>query len=305
MGQLLRKQDFRPVTLKDRPLFQELYADYPPVHSDYLFTTMVSWQHYMKYNYCKVKDNIVIMTELKGKTRFRPPLGRRDPEVLRATIRLALKNEGKEPFGLIQGRDKGWIAKHYPSFVFTPHRDYFDYVYSAKDLSRLRGKSFQGIRNKINRFRRKYDHTVEEITVENVEEVKRFLRRWCLWKDCRQDEVLEAEKNAMLYSVDYFKDLGLEGLMIRIDGDIEAVTIFESVSSETAVIHYEKAIPGFEGIYKVINQEAASTLAGRYEYINRQSDMGIKGLRTAKRRYHPNHMVEVFHVTRESMENSL
>ena len=36
-----------------------------------------------------------------------------------------------------------------------------------------------------------------------------------------------------------------------------------------------------------------------YKYINRESDMGFPGLRRAKEKYGPNHMVEVYHVSRD------
>ena len=58
----------------------------------------------------------------------------------------------------------------------------------------------------------------------------------------------------------------------------------------------EKAMPDFDGLYQVINQETARLLAPDSKFINRQSDLGIPGLRTAKKRYHPHHMVEVQHM---------
>ena len=37
-----------------------------------------------------------------------------------------------------------------------------------------------------------------------------------------------------------------------------------------------------------------------FTYINRESDLGVAGLREAKLRYHPDHMVEVYSLKRDS-----
>ena len=45
-----------------------------------------------------------------------------------------------------------------------------------------------------------------------------------------------------------------------------------------------------------LSQETAKLLVDDHKFINRQSDMGIAGLRTAKQRYHPHHMIEVYYM---------
>jgi hypothetical protein len=97
--------------------------------------------------------------------------------------------------------------------------------------------------------------------------------------------------------------LRLEGIALRLGDEIEAVSVFESLSPEMAVIHFEKAMPDFEGLYQVINQDVAKMLVGNHRYINRQSDLGIEGLRTAKMRYHPHRMIEVQHMAKVKIDN--
>ena len=45
-------------------------------------------------------------------------------------------------------------------------------------------------------------------------------------------------------------------------------------------------------------KETAAILVGEVEYINRESDLGVGGLREAKMRYYPHHMVEVYSLKR-------
>ncbi len=78
------------------------------------------------------------------------------------------------------------------------------------------------------------------------------------------------------------------------------MSLFEPLNADTALVHFEKGLPECEGIYKVINAESAVLLAKKFPYINRESDLGITGLREAKMRYHPHHMIEVFSFKRDS-----
>ena len=101
--------------------------------------------------------------------------------------------------------------------------------------------------------------------------------------------------------MDLLFELGLKGLIIRIDGNIEGLSVFEKMNDDTAIVHYEKAMPEFDGIYQILNQESAILMAKDFKFINRESDLGKAGLRKAKKRYHPHHMEEVSYVTRENI----
>jgi hypothetical protein len=143
---------------------------------------------------------------------------------------------------------------------------------------------------------------VEAITTRNQGEVKEFLIEWCEWKNCDGEPFLAHEKEALICALTSMEELGLSGLLIRVVGKVGAISLFEPLNEETLVVHFEKGLPDCEGIYKAINAETAFYARERFRFINRESDMGVPGLREAKMRYHPHHMVEVWHATREDIE---
>ena len=62
----------------------------------------------------------------------------------------------------------------------------------------------------------------------------------------------------------------------------------------TAVIHIEKANQEISGIYAAINQLFCLHAWSGMEYINREQDLGIEGLRKAKESYAPHHLVNKY-----------
>jgi len=297
---MLEQEDFQPVTLADRGFFARHYALYPQSHSDNTFTNMVCWNHYAHYRYAYVKQNLVLASTIDGTTRFRPPIGPRNPALLKSLLRLASEVSDYEPVVLIDPDTATWMKEVSCGMNLVPDRNHFEYVYRSVDLAELPGKHYLTIRHQINKFRRNCAYTVEPITATNRQEVMSFLIKWCEWKGCENDPVLAHEKDAVFFAVDHFTELGIGGLMIRVNQEIGAISLFEPLNADTALVHFEKGLPDCEGIYKAINAETAAQLAKTFTYINRESDLGVAGLREAKLRYHPDHMVEVYSLKRDS-----
>lgn len=299
---MLSDYDFRPVSLDDKAFFREHYKRFPQVHSDNTFTNMVCWNHYAHYRFAYKENNIILSSTIEGSTRYRPPIGPRSPDLLAEVMSLAARSGDDFPLVILDSESKEWISKLYPELNLYPERKYFDYVYRASDLAMLPGRKYSTIRHQLNQFQRNCEHTVEFITEDNASEVRGFLEEWCIWKDCDSEPVLASEKDALFFAISHFSKLSLSGLVIRVKGSIMAMALFEGMNRDTAVVHFEKALLDCKGIYRAINAEAAKFLVKDYLYINRESDMGIEGLREAKMRYHPDHMVEVHLAKREETE---
>lgn len=298
---MLAQDDFKPVTLADREFFTRFYEQYPQTHSDNTFTNMVCWNHYAHYTYAYVEKNIIIASTIDSVPRFRPPIGPRNPALLRSLVRLASELSDAEPVVLIDPDTASWMKEICPGINLVPDRNHFEYVYRASDLADLPGKNYLTIRRQVNKFKRNCASTVEPISRDNWEEVKRFLIEWCEWKGCEGgDPVLAHEKDAVFFAIDHIDELSIRGLVIRVFNKIGAISLYERLNSDTALVHFEKGLPDCEGIYKAVNNEVAARLAQNFTYINRESDLGVAGLREAKMRYHPHHMVEVYSLKRDS-----
>lgn len=298
---MLRQDDFRPVTLADREFFDRHYTLYPQAHSDNTFTNMVCWNHFAGYTFAYIEKNVILASTIGSVTRFRAPIGPRNPALLRSLIRLASDVSDNEPIVLIDPDTAVWMREICPGINLQPDRNHFEYVYRAADLAELPGGNYLTIRRQLNKFRKNCASVVEPISEKNWDDVKRFLIEWCEWKGCESgDPVLANEKEAVFFAIDHMRALSLRGLAIRVSSKIGAISLYEPMTRDTALVHFEKGLPDCDGIYKAINSETAARLAKKFTFINRESDLGVPGLREAKMRYHPHHMVEVYSMKRDS-----
>ncbi len=302
---MLKASDFNPVSLSDRSFFAKHYELYPQVHSDNTFTNMVCWNPYAHYRFAYVEENIILSSTIENKTRYRPPIGPRSPGLLADLLELAARSEDEHPLMILDPETKAWISDLYPQLRLHPERRYFDYVYLASDLAELPGKKYLTIRHQLNKFQRTCSPLIEEIAEDIIGEIRDFLDLWCDWKDCDSDPMLGHEKEAVSFAISHFQELELSGLAIRANGKIGAISLFEGLNEDTALVHFEKGLPDCKGIYRAINAETAKILAKKYIYINRESDLGLTGIREAKTRYHPHHMVELHLIKKEDLEKIL
>ena len=141
---------------------------------------------------------------------------------------------------ILDPETKDWMAGLYPNLEFHPERKYFEYVYLASDLAELPGKGYLTIRHQLNKFKKTCLPQIEAIGAGNIDEIPEFLEKWCEWKDCDSDPVLASEKDAVSFAVSHYQELGLSGIAIRSNGKIGAMSLFEGLNKDTALVHFRK-----------------------------------------------------------------
>ncbi len=190
------------------------------------------------------------------------------------------------------------IQSWYPeTYMYTPDRDSFNYIYTVDKLSTLSGSKLHGKRNHINSFLKKYpDYSYEDICCDNIQDCLKVESNWInnhsntgnrnsLPEYQYEYKIIEAS----LHNMEKFH---MQGGLIRIDGVPIAFTIGEPISKYTYDIHFEKADDAIQGAYQMINKEFVSRNLSGYQYVNREEDLGIEGLRKSKLSYYPDILYE-------------
>ncbi|MDE7099236.1 MAG: phosphatidylglycerol lysyltransferase domain-containing protein, partial [Ruminococcus sp.] len=173
----------------------------------------------------------------------------------------------------------------YGEFTAETDRDSSDYIYNRRDLAELSGKRYHQKRNHLAKFK-KLDYQFSNIQEKDFDECIYFLTENYNNKADTEYSAI-AEQYAINTYFSYFHELGLVGGIIRIGGKISAVTIGEPLNSNTFCVHIEKADRSHNGIYAGINNCFVCSCMGDFEFVNREEDLGIEGLRKAKLSYYP------------------
>ena len=99
-------------------------------------------------------------------------------------------------------------------------------------------------------------------------------------------------------ALELYEELDLCGVLYFVEGMPAAYILGEElVKSKSYVIHFEKALTNYRGIYQFVNKSFSSLLPDKYKFINREQDLGNEGLRQAKMSYRPCGFVKKYRVT--------
>lgn len=278
---------FRELGIDDRARCNELICASGCHGADYSFANLYIW----RYAY----DPLVYFTEnrlllyMPKHEIYAYPKGDGD---IRDSVRMLLDDaheRGQKLFmrGLTQKTLAEFLPFYEESFEITEDRDSADYIYETDKLRYLRGRHLSSKRNHIRHFEKSGDWHFDRITPDKIELAQNFVNKF--YKE-KNDEGLAAEYRAINEMFTNFESLGFIAGMLYQRGEPVAFTAGTILDDETVDVHFEKALPGADGAYTMINREFVNMIAELYpdiRYFNREEDMGIEGLRRSKKSYRP------------------
>ena len=165
-----------------------------------------------------------------------------------------------------------------------------DYLYTGEAMRTLAGKKLHKKKNRVNVFKREYEGRYEyrRLCCSDSHEVWTFLDRWREQKGEDVEEHLDYEVRGIHDILKNCSDLFTRMGGVFVDDELQAFTIGSYNPVENmAVIHIEKANPEINGLYQFINQQFLLEEFPEVEWVNREDDMGLEGLRKAKQSYYP------------------
>lgn len=160
-----------------------------------------------------------------------------------------------------------------------------------------KGKKYSSKRNHINKLTERHSFEYRRYNKEDYENCIMLYQEWVKAKGGLTDNY-QNEYKALKDALTYIDELGLVCGLLFVDGKLEAFSIGEKFGDDMAIIHFEKANAAIQGTYALINREFVCHEWSDLEYINREEDMGLEGLRKAKLSYNPVFLNEKYTGTR-------
>jgi len=280
--------DFRKIALADKELFGTYFSEHPQETSELTFTNFYIWRDCDRSQMTSVNGNICVAAKPENEPPyFFMPFGENRIEETIKTCLSYIPRFSRLPEKFVKAHFEGKSG-----YKIEPVRNDLDYVYRSADLVALKGKKYDGKRNKIKRFLKNNIPIYQKLTGDIVPDCLYLFSKWSKSRAagiCFDAPIKEALKN--------MSDLGLEGAVVKINGKVEAFTMGEALNDDTAMIYIEVADPDIDGLPQYVNQQFVKNEWGHFTYINREQDMGDAGLRRAKLSYHPCKLVNKYDVT--------
>ncbi len=284
--------ELKNLTFEHFDSLKSMLSKYPRWTCDYNISNLYTWGEHYDIKICFYKERIIIYNPVYYYIFF--PIGELfTPEELKQLV-LEFKKEIHPEAEIILIPE--CYANEYPSvtdlFKLTPSDNWSDYIYLSSKLVALSGKKLAKKKNLISQFKRlNPEYEVKRIEKEDRDIITHLSNNWKNQRELDSD-YLKIEFSAIENTFRYWEEIESKGLMILIDSKPIAFSIFSPQTEDTVTVHFEKFDPSLKGSAQIINHEVAKFVENKYKYINREQDMGIEGLKQAKKTYEPECLVK-------------
>jgi len=283
---------FNPLTIDDKAIFDKYLKGYPFKTSEYSFTNLIIWRKGCDISYTIYNGTLIIKKrDFKGNYHFMQPIGYKKKDL--KCIVENLKNYKIETgmpclFKDVENSFLDELKKIYNDGVkIEEDIDNFDYIYASDKLINLSGKKLHSKKNHYNYFIKTYNYTIKDFSDPRVkEDCIKASQSWHEEKNS-SDEYLSYELEGIREIIFNSAKLNLKGMAVYVDDNIASFTIGETVNENMSIVHVEKGRSDIRGIYTFTNKVFVENYLSNVKYINREQDLGIEGLRKAKKSYNP------------------
>lgn len=282
--------EFKIPEIDDKEWVTDCFSKAHSMNCEYTFGNIYVWRTAYRTQIAHFNDFLICRWGRDKDISYSLPIGEGNfKEAVHEIINDA-KKLGVAPriYGVTDSY-KGMLDFYFPyEFNYTYDDGNNDYIYNISDLASLAGKKYHGKRNHISNFKKNNpDWSYEEISKDNIAECIEFHTQWIDEKN-DNDSDYSFEFESVLTGFENYEKLGFKGGIIRVSGKVVAYTYGERLNEKCFVTHFEKAPSELQGAYAIINQEFAKRLLDDgYEFVNREEDLGLDGLRRAKQSYRP------------------
>lgn len=281
---------FKPVTKQDASKLRKYYQDCQYGLCEYSVGTKLMWRKTLHPAWAEVAGCLVVRNCIDQQMVFDYPVPgpEGDEDAALTAIEQYCLDQGISPvISIVPDCKAPHLLARYPYVCVSNIRTWQDYIYYRQDLQLFAGRRYSGQRNHIKKFKTQWpDATFRRLTAADDAIIDQF------WQDYEAefpkannakalDELALAKKMLRMLDRPFFIGGGM------FDGDKLIALALAEQCGDTLIIHIEKALYSYTGVYPTLVQTFADAFGENCQWINREDDAADRGLRTSKLQYGP------------------
>lgn len=294
--------DFRSLHLEDKAAVNEVLLPLGRNDSALGFANLYSLTEKYGTQIC-LEDGTLFVRQLErvpGAVAYYPPLGTQD---IARDVRKLMDEahaEGHEPCLVgLSSEERERLAADLPgAFEFSSDRNFADYLYLTDTIAAYEGPGLAKKRRETNKFFQLYgrEASFEPIVLDGMDELRAYQQRWFETSRRRgtDEHPLELEHRKILLDMDHFRELDLEGILLRIGDTVEGYAYGSVLPGGAFDVMVLKGNLDYRFVWRALLRELARFCVGKATYLNLEEDLGLPGLRENKMSYQPCALMEKF-----------
>ncbi len=281
---------FKPVTKRDSAKLRKYYENCPYQLCEYSVGVKLMWRKTLKPAWAEVAGCLVVVNRSHGQVVFDYPVpGPQGDEdaALEAIESYCVDTGTPLVISVVPDCRAARLLSRYPYVKVSDIRTWRDYLYYREDLQFFAGRRYSGQRNHINKFRSQWpDAYFRPLTRGDEAAVERF------WGDYEAEFPKgdnERARRELSFAKELFTQMDKPYFLCggMFDGEKLIALSLAEKCGETLIIHIEKALYSYAGVYPTLVQAFADAFGDGCQWINREDDAADRGLRTSKLQYGP------------------
>ena len=291
--------NFKPITTRDAAMLRRYYENCGYELCEYSAGVKLMWRNTLHYAWAEEAGCLIVRCESEGRVSFDYPVPGEegDEEAALTAIETYCMEQGLRPeISIVPESKAPLLLARYPYARVSNIRTWRDYLYYKSDLQLFAGRRYSGQRNHIKKFRTQWpDAQFRPIRAkEDAAAIAQF------WADFAREFPADNGRRAR-------EELKLSQKMLALpdrpwllkggmfDGDRLIALSLSERCGETLIIHIEKALYSYTGVYPAMVQAEVETFGEGCTLVNREDDAGDRGLRTSKLQYGPAKLAPKYH----------
>ena len=293
------------LALRDQKLFNRYFDLIPPELAAFSFANIFIWQTLYTIEWAVIEQSLcVFFRDSVGCFMYLPPLaaGKPRPGVIQRAFAIMDKINKNRDISRIENIPQEDLV-HYRSLGYICHDKYPDYLCLRSDLAQLKGNKFKSQRAAYNYFIKHYNYDLHRFGLADRRGCLSLFNLWVKERkaQCNDDlycGMLEDNRKVIKAALVNYKQLGLEGIVVRVNKEIKAFSFGYRLNYNTFCILYEITDLAIKGLAQFIFRQFSRELKD-YKYINIMDDSGLENLRKTKLAYKPVRLMPAYIVTRD------